>query len=263
MKRIKHTFVIPLCLVLATVLLTVPAEASEPTKISSPAPSPGAEDAQVENVDPEEITEQPNDSASGLNLADTAQHGIRPGDVLTIQLIGEKWGGKYTVPPSGQVDFQFIGNVNLLGKTRSELNDTLIDRLEPDYFRDPDLQINFEKFGQISVLVLGAVGEPKHVKLPKNSGVIDAVVEAGNVTKNSERVKMYVFRKHLNGDTSVYFSNYEDYVEGHLEENVPLRENDVVYVRTNFWPHFDTLDEVIHTLGFGLNAIDTLQDINN
>lgn len=194
---------------------------------------------------------------------DTAENHIYPGDVIDINLIGEDWGGEYTVPPSGNIDLKFIDSINVLRKTPSELNNLLVNRLKPDYYRDPDIQVNFKSFGEIRVMVLGAVGEPKHVNLQRNDGIINAIVEASALTQNSQRIKMYVFRQHLNGDTSVYFSDYERYVKGDLSQNVPLRDNDVVYVRTNFWPHFDTLNEVLRTLGFTVNTVDDVQDLSN
>lgn len=174
---------------------------------------------------------------------------IKPNDVIQVTLSGEEWGGTFKVPSSGTIQLQYIGSVTVEGLTINELEQKLRNELSPDYFLQPHITANFKQIAPVRVLVMGSVGSPSHVQLRRNDGVMDALVEAGYLTRNSQRTNMYIFRK--NGDdTAVYNANYEKYARGDLRQNVPLKEGDLVYVRTNFWPHFDTLQHYLQAIGF-------------
>jgi protein involved in polysaccharide export with SLBB domain len=134
--------------------------------------------------------------------------------------------------------------------------------LHPEYFIDPDIIVNFKKITPNRVLVMGQVGKPDHVKVDRGEGIMDALVEAGYLTRNSVRTQMYVFRED-DGETHVYHANYEKYARGNLRQNIPLQNGDLVYVRTHFWPHFDRLQDVLETIGFGAGTADTIRDAQN
>lgn len=251
-----------LCVLAALVMILAPtsleAQSRNRTAISSP---------DDRETSPDTPTGEPS-PATDTDTADTSlsvtwppeRHRIRSGDVLTVKILNEDWGGQYTVPPSGYVDFPFIGTTYVVGMTRDELKQTLREELTPEYFREPHLQINYEKFGTIRVLVLGAVGQPDHVQVQPGDGVMNALLQAGSLTDNSVRIKLYLFRNR-GGDTEVHYANYERYVKGDLSQNIPVQNNDVLYVRTQFWPHFDTLESVLRPLGFTAITAVRLQDV--
>lgn len=191
--------------------------------------------------------------------SDTTNIRVKPGDVLSISVNDEDWGENLRIPPSGILDFRFIGPVRLMGLTLVEIEDQLRQQLHPDYLINPQITVNFEKISPVRVLVMGQVGRPSHVEIDRGEGIMDALVEANSLTRNSVRTKMYVFRK-TNQDTAVYRVNYEKYARGDLRQNIPLRDGDLVYVRTHFWPHFDRLQDVLQTVGFAAGTAGRVQE---
>lgn len=183
---------------------------------------------------------------------------IQSGDIIEFKVPGEGWGDKYKIPPSGVIDLQYVGPYQIKGKTLQQVRDEIHDRLSPKYFIQPNLQVNFHKISKTRVLVLGEVQDPNHVLIKRGEGVMDALAEAGSLTQYSERTNMYVFRN-IRGDTSVYRINYEDYALGAMDQNLSLRDGDLVYVHTNFWPHFDRLEDLLRPLGFGVNTLATIR----
>lgn len=187
---------------------------------------------------------------------------FQPGDVIQFRISGREWGGKYKIPPSGVIDLEFIGPYQIASKTAEQVREELHDRLTPNYFIDPHLQVNFEKISETRILVLGEVQKPDHVLIKRGEGIMDALAEVGSLTQYSHRTDMYVFRN-ADGDTSIYRVNYEEYARGDIEHNLVLRNGDLVYVQTNFWPHFDRLKDVLQPLGFGVNTLATLRFIED
>ncbi|MFB6355197.1 MAG: polysaccharide biosynthesis/export family protein, partial [bacterium] len=246
----KRYLIVPAVLVITSIWVfgVQPVMSSPGTSFPSPEESPPGQKTQKQTADTDR-SKLLTPASDAPEQPDTQFITIRPGDVIEVVLAEQEWGGEFTVPPSGNIDFRFAGTVNVTGKTTNELAELLKDKLKPGYFTNPDLRINFKSFGKNKILVVGAVGSPKHVKLERGEGVMDALVRAGSLTKNSQRIKIYVFRKTGN-DSDVYYVNYEKYVKGDLSQNITLRDGDLVYVRTNFWPHFDTLDQLLKTVGF-------------
>lgn len=187
---------------------------------------------------------------------------FQPGDVVVLKIVGESWGGSYKIPPSGIIDLQFIGPYKISGKSTTRVRSELMNRLSPEYYVTPDIMVNFDDVSKTRVLVLGEVQKPSHVAVRRGGGVMDALAEAGSLTQYSRRTEMFVFRN-LAGDTSIYRVNYEEYARGALDHNLPLKEGDLVYVHTNFWPHFDRLRDVLQPLGFGINTLATLRFIQD
>ena len=244
LNSLKQTTILPCLLLLLGVLLFGCASRRNQANSSGPTPpgNQGADSGDAES----------NQTSSIFNsLPDSSKQTLRikPNDVISINLAGEDWGGSFTVPSTGTIQLQYIGSVDVKGLTINELEAKLRNKLTPDYFLQPDITANFQKIAPVRVLVMGSVGQPSHVDIRRDEGVMDALVEAGYLTRNSERTKMYIFRKD-GDDTAVYHANYERYARGDLRQNVPLKEDDLVYVRTNFWPHFDTLQHYLQAIGF-------------
>ncbi|MFB6346084.1 MAG: polysaccharide biosynthesis/export family protein [bacterium] len=187
---------------------------------------------------------------------------FQPDDKIQLEIPGENWGGTFRIPPSGVIDLRFVGPYRIAGKTPHQVKTELLNRLQPDYFLNPNLNVNFKSISKTDVLVLGEVKKPSRVSVPRGQGVMDALAEAGSLTQYSKRTRMYVFRN-LAGDTSIYKIDYEEYAKGNLTHNLVLKDGDLVYVRTNFWPHFDRLEDVLRPLGFTVNTLATLRFLGN
>lgn len=259
-RRWRTWFYTGLLVALAVMLVAFPLRADQPrnrTALPSPDQRPVSADTPASASRPTDTDAV--DTATSITWP-PKPHRIRSGDVLTVKIMNENWGGKYTVPPSGYLDFPFAGTLYVVGMTREDLKRALRRKLVPEYFHDPHLQINYEAFGKIRVLVLGAVGKPSHVQVEPGDGVMDALLQAGSMTDYSVRTKLYLFRRE-NGDTAVHFANYSQYVKGDLSQNIAVHNNDVLYVRTQFWPHFDTLQSVLRPLGFAAITAVRLQEI--
>lgn len=207
--------------------------------------SPVAEtEMESEDPDPEElehiITSHPD--------PDKMLHKIRTGDLLRIQFYGHDFGGDYKVPPSGKIDFPYVGTMDVTGMTPQQLKQRIQDEMTPEYFPQISLSVNYEEFGKITVRVLGAVEQPKRVELPRNTGVMDALIEAEDITPNTIRDRIFVFRKE-DGEVQGRLVDYDRYVQGDLSQNVILRDGDLVYAPVKFWPRIETLDQLLRTMG--------------
>ncbi len=112
------------------------------------------------------------------------------------------------------------------------------------------------------VLVLGRVGSPKHVTVDEGDGVMDALTRAGSLRQNSNRTGIFLFRK-ADKDTMVRKLSYDRFVQGDFSQNVPVQNNDLIYVPTEFVPRFDTLQSLLQVLGFTSRTINTAENIQD
>lgn len=112
------------------------------------------------------------------------------------------------------------------------------------------------------VLVLGRVGSPEHVTVDEGEGVMDALTRAGSLEQNSNRTGIFLFRKTEN-DTMVRKLSYDRFVQGDFSQNVPVQNNDLIYVPTEFMPRFDTLQSLLQVMGFTSRVINTAENVQD
>lgn len=143
-------------------------------------------------------------------------------------------------------------------------------KLPPDkrfYIKPGDyIYVPSEQSDRVEVTVLGAIGKPQKLEMVEGDGIMDALVKAGSLDNQGDRWKTYLFRKNENGDTTVKFASYSRYVQGDFSQNFELKDGDVIYVRTRFWPYFDTLQDVLQSIGYVTNpvfTVDRLQDLGD
>lgn len=134
----------------------------------------------------------------------------------------------YLVDASGAVRLPVIGKVQVAGKNRTELTDTIRKLLE-GYLKDPTIQIQILNF---KVTVLGQVNNPGTFKIPNERiTLLEAIGLAGDLKMTGVRKNVLVIR-----DSSGVQQEYRvDLTRKELFTSPVyyLKQNDVVYVEPN------------------------------
>ena len=132
----------------------------------------------------------------------------------------------YTVDSSGNILFHRLGLIHVEGMTRRELKDKLLKDLAP-YLKDAVVNVTFVNH---KITVLGEVNAPKIITLEEDQmTVLDALVSAGDIIKNSKRDNVLIIRDKQDGTKKVKHIN----LENHSIFSSPwyyLQANDIVYV---------------------------------
>ncbi len=146
----------------------------------------------------------------------------------------------YIIDQSGMIDLPFIGKVKINDLSLNEAETTLKSVIGK-FYKNPDLQINIEKYNSSKVYIVGAVKNQLTLNLDEEPiRLIEAAIEADfNPTSES---KLFGTKGILRRDNKVYKINLENAFKGTDDkENFFLKKNDVIFIDTN--------SDAIHVFG--------------
>jgi polysaccharide biosynthesis/export protein len=153
---------------------------------------------------------------------------LHPGDQVAISVYGDQTLSETTVVLSdGSVEYPLIGKVKIGGYTLDVATERVTQALRK-YVRDPNVSINVITEGTENVLVLGNVKTPGKYSLPATAHITDAIAAAGGLGDTSGN---YPDARFSVNNGPVQTVSLEDLLrDGHLEKNVPLGGDAIVYV---------------------------------
>jgi polysaccharide biosynthesis/export protein len=199
-------------------------------------------------------------SGSELKISDTAQASlydarIKPKDLLTITVntfdgevsvpfnllfpagyytnhntASESALQRYLVDNDGTIDFPVLGRLNVVGKTKSELENLLKEKLKPYLKEDPVVNVRMVNY---KISVMGEVNRPSTYTVTNEKvNVLEALAMAGDLTIYGKRDNVKLIRESDLGVRDIFTL---DLTDPNLI-NSPyfyLQQNDVVYVEPN------------------------------
>jgi len=155
---------------------------------------------------------------------------IQPGDILEISVWKEEdLLRQVLVRPDGGLSFPLVGDVIASGKSVSELQETITERLMK-YIPDPVVTVSTQQLNGNRVYVIGKVARPGEFVANRYMDVIQALSVAGGMTPYAAANKVKVLRRE-NGELRSIPFRYGDIEKGEdLEQNIILQSGDVVLV---------------------------------
>lgn len=134
----------------------------------------------------------------------------------------------YSVDRHGNIRLPFIGDINVLGYTTSEVLEKIEKEFEV-YFKNPDDVFITVKLAGIRFTVIGEVGSTGVKVLYLNQvNLVEALATAGDINVTGNRAKVAVFRKNIDG-TKRYEVNMLD-IASFDSDNFFIQSNDIIYV---------------------------------
>ncbi|NTU52435.1 MAG: sugar transporter [Chlorobiaceae bacterium] len=183
------------------------------------------------------------DKLKALDIQEAFQYRIGPGDRISIQVWrrAELSQEGIVVSPDGLLSVPRIGNIQVLGKTVSEVQHLVTTRLELLYI-EPEVTIRVLDFQNNKAFVLGKVSKPGVVNFPGRGTLLEALALAGGIpdqSKNALLSRCAIIR----GNDIVIWIDLQDLLRnGNMTLNAPIRNNDVIYVP-------NASEEMIYVLG--------------
>jgi protein involved in polysaccharide export with SLBB domain len=164
-----------------------------------------------------------------------ANYRFGPGDRLVLFLTGEvEKSMQLTVTRDGFVVIPAVGQVNVAGLTRAQLEDALYGRLGRVYSgvrrgagATTHFYIDVAATGTSQVFVNGDVAHPGSYRVSRAGTVMNALYQAGGPTANGSMRTVQVKR---NGETVATLDIYDYALRGDASRDVRLESNDVVFV---------------------------------
>ena len=161
---------------------------------------------------------------------DAEDRRIERSDLLIVAVFDEpKLSGEYRVQAGGAIRYPLLGDVDVAGKTPTEVADVLNKKLGEDYLVNPEVTVLVKQYRPRTVTVVGKVMKPGPVLMPEEErmDIIQALAQAGGFQPTANENKIALSRK---GKTTVH--RFKDLVKITNEsKKVWLEPGDVIDVK--------------------------------
>lgn len=152
----------------------------------------------------------------------TANQGLGPGDRLRVTVFQQdELSGEFALDAQGALSMPLIGRIEASGLTTEQVRLEIIDRLQPDYLRDPSVTI--VRLSLRPVYLLGEVQRPGSYEHSEELSVAKAVALAGGFTYRASKQRISIRRVRQDGQETEFRANLNTPVLGGDLINIPER----------------------------------------
>ena len=149
---------------------------------------------------------------------------LKPLDEIEINVLGQpEMSRKFTVGPDGKITFPLIGEVEVKGRTLSEVASLLKEKLKI-YIPITDITVNLATSKSVSVYIFGEVKSPGEYKFSEQPTLIKLLAAAGGPTQNANLSKIEIIKS---DKTKIMVNLKKDWNEG----NFTLSYGDTVFIK--------------------------------
>jgi polysaccharide export outer membrane protein len=174
---------------------------------------------------------------------DTADYRIGPKDLLDISVFGlDELTKTVRVSEDGKISLPLIGEVEVEGITKVDLEKKLSQLLEEKYLQNAQVTVFISEYQSKRVSVLGAVRNPGPYELLGRQTLLQIISQAGGITIESGK-EIIVIREVEDGVSTALKISIDDlFLEGDARLNIPLQPNDIVNI---------PIDRIVNIYVFG------------
>jgi len=160
-----------------------------------------------------------------------SEYRIGPKDLIEINVFGvQELNRKERVAESGKINLPFLGEIEVVGLTRSELEQKLTKLLGEKWLENPQVTVNILEYQSKRVFVLGAIQKPGPYNLLGRQTLLHAIAEAGGLTAEAGN-EIIITRKIAEGATKSLIISVEDLIlKGDDSLNLPLQPEDIINI---------------------------------
>ncbi len=159
-----------------------------------------------------------------------ADYVIAPADVLEISIWGEKdLSRQLVVRPDGKVSFPLIGDIQVAGKSTSEVK-SLVEKKIRTYIPEASATVIVSQLGSLQYYVVGKVAKPGMYNVSRPLSVLQALALAGGLTTFADEDSIIIVRYKKDGVVKIPFDYTEVKNGKNLQQDIILKRGDVVLV---------------------------------
>lgn len=159
------------------------------------------------------------------------EYKIGPKDLLEMKVFGlDKLNTTVRVSEEGKITLPLLGEIDVEGLTKAELEKKLVKLLEEKYLRNPQVTVFIKEYQSKRVSILGAVQRPGSYELLGRQTLLQLISEAGGLTKDAAK-EIIIIRQLPDGTSISLKIPIDDLInKGDPKLNVPLDPNDIVNI---------------------------------
>lgn len=161
----------------------------------------------------------------------TLDYQIGPRDLIEITVFGApEMNRKERVPETGRITFPLLGEVDVAGLTKVELEKKLAQLLGEKLLQNPQVTVSILEYQSKRVFVLGAIRNPGPYELQGRQTLLHAIAEAGGLLPEAGN-EIIITRKLSEGTTNSLRISVEDLLlKGDDSLNIPLQSDDIINI---------------------------------
>jgi polysaccharide export outer membrane protein len=155
---------------------------------------------------------------------------VGPGDVFTLEIIGEKGlPTEYQIATDGSVDLPYVHRLSVQGLEPQELGALIRQRLiEAKVLSDPSVIVRVKEYNSKNVTVLGQIQKPGRIPFSPGLSMIQIISMVGGFNAVANRDRVNITRKTKTGTETVTVS-VDAIMEGRSPD-ILLQAGDQIYV---------------------------------
>lgn len=159
-----------------------------------------------------------------------AQYRIKPGDVITVDVLGEDLTQELIVLPDGRTDPFYLNGVLVAGKTVVELDAEIAAMYSGKIVRQPEISIKIESAAEV-IYLQGQVDEASTMPYTPNMTLAQALSNAGGYLVTASVDEVILKRPYRDiRKPDVFFVDLYD-----QSEEILLLPNDEIIVERTYW----------------------------
>lgn len=164
-------------------------------------------------------------------------------DVITIIVRNQPdFSGRYVVDPEGNIQYNFVGDIPAVGKTKGDLKQEIVNRLRK-FVRYPEVAVMISEYRSKAVYVFGYVNSPgKYAMKGDKITIKEAIVAAGLPRTDGSLNRVYVIRPSdltKDGKPEKKKVNLKKILQsGEAAENFMLLPGDTLVVHQRYFDKF-------------------------
>jgi polysaccharide export outer membrane protein len=173
-------------------------------------------------------------TAEDIKPITVSEFTLGPSDVIDVQVWrNNELSRKVQVDPYGKITYPFIGEINVMGMSVSQLRDVIKQGISK-YFVDPVIEVNVSAVQSQKVFVLGEVSRPGIFALSKPTDILEAIALSGGFTQDAREENVLLIRGDKNNPDLIKLDLKSAMKYADLKQNIRLQSGDIVYVPVTF-----------------------------
>ena len=161
------------------------------------------------------------------------EYKVGPRDLLEISVIGfDEVNKQYRVSEEGKISLPYLGEIEVRGLTRSELEKRLVQLLKDNklFMQNPQVTVTIAEYQSRRVYLLGAVGTGGPYELLGRMTLLRLLSVAGGLTPEAGN-EIIITRQLADGNKTTLKISVDDLMlKGDARLDVPLQPDDIVNV---------------------------------
>jgi len=168
---------------------------------------------------------------------------VGPKDLLEISVFGlDELNKTVRISEEGKITLPLLGEVEVEGLTKAELERKLSQLLEEKYLQNPQVTVFIREYQSKRVSVLGAVPNPGTYELLGRQTLLQIISKAGGLTQDAGK-EIIVIRQQEDGTSTSLKISIEDLIQkGDPTLNIPMQLDDIINI---------PIDKIVHVYVFG------------